>query len=179
MNKNIYRFAGAFVVLLGLAYLGNRVFMHPAEDSAAVTPGAASTPAAAPQANAYVVYPDKDTETALGFPYSSFKGDFVHGVVMTPLPPYMPGRVTLRIQPQKGQALTLALADTRCASPVHVFVSRFNDKNSMVTAVLSTAAPKLSVPFGDGNIPALLVEVQMDEKAPNNYFCGIAVGWSQ
>jgi len=191
MNKNLYRFTGVFVALLGLAYLGHQVFVRGSQAPAAPAaeaPAAAVAPApnvaavAAPvvaNANAYAVYPDKATDTALGLSYTSFTGDFSHNVVMTPLPPNAAGRTTLRIQSQQGHALNLALADKRCASPVHVVISRVNEKTPTASAALSPSQPKLSVPFADGKIPPLLVEVKMDDSAQNNYFCGIVANWSE
>lgn len=185
MNKNLYRFTGAFVALLGLAYLGHQVFVRGSQAPAAAA-AAAPVPHvaadAAPvvsNASAYAVYPDKATDTALGLSYSSFAGEFSHNVIMTPLPPNAAGRTTLRIQPQRGRALDLALADGRCASPVQVVVSRVNEKTPVATGALTSAQPKLSVPFADGNIPPLLVEVKMGENAPNNYFCGVAANWAE
>lgn len=188
MKKNLYRFIGAFVALLGLAYLGHQMFLRGSQSPAAPAPVAAATPAAPPAAtsspivantNAYAVYPDKATDTALGLSYSSFNGDFARNIVMTPLPPNMAGQTTLRIQPQKGQALNLALTDKRCASPVQIVVSRITDKNPVATRALTAAEPTLSIPFADGNLPPLLVEVRMSDKAENNYFCGVAATWPE
>ena len=185
MKKNLYRFIGAFIALLGLAYLGHQVFLRGAQAPAAAAP---ATPAPQPHAdsspivantNAYAVYPDKATDSALGLSYSSFGGDFARNVVMTPLPPNVAGQTTLRIQPQKGQALNLALTDTRCASPVQVVVSRITEKAPVATRALTAAEPTFSIPFADGNLPPLLVEVRMSEKAPNNYYCGVAATWPE
>jgi len=186
MNKNLYRFTGAFVALLGLAYLGHQVFVRASQAPAPAAAAAAPVPHVAADgapvvsnASAYVVYPDKATDSALGLTYTSFAGDFLRKVIMTPLPPNAAGRTALRIQPQRGRALDLALADGRCASPVQVVVSRVNEKTPVATGALTSAQPKLSVPFADGNVPALLVEAKMDDNAPNNYFCGVAVNWAE
>lgn len=187
MNKTLYRFAGGFVALLGLAYLGHKVIVRaPAAAPAAVqaqapaAPAAAAAPqavAAAPGGNAYPVYPDRETDTALGLTYSSFSGDFVKGVTMTPLPPGAAGHTTLRIKGQKSAALSIALNDVRCASPVHVVVSRIDDKRAVETRELTAANAKFEMQFDKQWLPNLIVETRMDDKAANNYFCGVAVRW--
>ena len=191
MNKTLYRFAGAFVVVLGLAYLGHHLFVRAEKvahaSAASPVPQASATQtnpalpiaATSPAANtrAYAIYPDRETDTALGLSYSSFSGDFMNGVTMTPLPPNSAGRAALRIKGQQGQALSFALNDARCSSPVHVVVHSIDNKQPIESGALTGTAPKFSVPFGKQWLPNMLVEMYMDDKAPNNYFCGITVNW--
>jgi hypothetical protein len=183
MNKNLYRLTGGFVVLLGLAYLGHQVFVHDADPSAASTTATATAaaPAVALAAanNAYAVYPDTATQSALGLSYPTFNGDFVHGVVVTPLPPNFPGATSLRVNAQNGHKIDIGLTDTRCAARIHVAVSKINDRHAIESRDLDAATPKFSIPFADGKMPPLLIEMTLDEKAPNNYFCGVNVAWSQ
>ncbi|MFC5480076.1 hypothetical protein [Massilia suwonensis] len=188
MNPNIYRFAGVFVALLGLAYLGHQVFVRggaapqsqaPMQQAQVQNHGAdAGAVAPVVSSNAYVVYPDKATDAALGLSYSSFSGDFVHNVTMTPMPPNAAGRTILRIASQKGTTLTIGLKDTRCASPVHVVVSKIDTKQPVETRELTPTATKFSMPFAEQWLPHMLIEVRMDDKAQNNYYCGVAVDWS-
>lgn len=172
MNKNVIRLAGGFVILLGLAFLGNRALVAKPGDTA----GAA---ASAGGAGGYVVYPDRATESALGLDYASFSGNFVQKVTVTPLPPQFPGATMLRILPGDARSLEISLNDLRCANPVHVALHRINDKQAVGSAALDARAPKLSVPFSDGKIPAMLLEIRMDEKAENNYWCGVNLHWNR
>lgn len=192
MNKTLIRFTGGFVVLLGLAYLGHKVVVRTPETAPApvkaeaAQQAAAAAPAAAPaaaapavvNANAYAVYPDRQTDTDLGLTYSSFSGDFVKNVVVTPLPPHVAGRTVLRIKGQQSSGLSVVLNDPRCASPVHVVVSRIDQKQPMETQALSAANPKFTMQFDKQWLPHLLVETRMDDKAQNNYFCGVTVSWN-
>jgi len=185
MNKNLYRFVGVFVAVLGLAYLGHQVFVRasvapqaqaPVQQAHAPGGNAAAAPAA--NASAYAVYPDQGTDTALGLSYGSFSGDFVHSVTMTPLPPHAAGRTTLRIHGQKGSNLVIALKDERCAAPVQVVISRIDNKQPVETRELTAASPKFSVEFAEHWLPNLLIETRMGDQAQNNYYCGVAVDWS-
>jgi len=186
MNKTVYRFAGVFVAVLGLAYLGHNLFVRasavaqapgaPRAAAAAVAPVAAGAPVAT-NARAYAVYPDRETDSALGLSYSSFSGDFVKGVTMTPLPPNVAGRTALRIKGHQGKTLVFSLNDPRCASPVHVAVNSVDSKQSIESGALTAAAPKLTVQFDKQWLPNMLVEMRMDDKAQNNYFCGVTVTW--
>jgi hypothetical protein len=173
MNKNVIRLAGGVVVLV--AYLGRQVFSHNESGTAPV----AAKAGAAVNAHGYVVYPDLATEKALGLDYPTFNGDFVNNVVVTPLPPYFPGATLLRVVPGQAHAIDVALNDTRCASPVHVAVYRINDRTTIASAALDAKTTKFSVPFGDGKLPAMLVDLRMDEKAQNNYWCGVTISWAK
>jgi len=174
MIKNILRLAGGFIVLVGLAYVGHQLFVRPG----AGTPAAA--PAAAPElASAYVVYPDRATEKELKLDYATFNGNLVQDVTVTPLPPHLPGAVMLRVASGNAEAINVSLNEARCGSPVHVVFYRIDDKKPVAQAALAAAAPTLSIPFADGHVPAGLLEIKMDEKAENNYWCGVTVRWTR
>lgn len=181
MNKQIVRLGAGFFVVLGLAYLGNQVF-SPASTNVPDAGAPAATAAAggastAGGKNAFAVYPDRATETALGLDYPTFSGDFTSHVTVTPLPPNVPGATQLRILPGEARAIEIGLNEKRCMAPVEVVVYRINDKKAIATAALDPNNPVLAVPFGDGKVPALLVEMRMGEKAENNYWCGVGVRW--
>lgn len=183
MNKNLYRFAGVFVAVLGLAYLGHQVFVRgsaapQAQGAHAAGGNAAGGAAPATNASAYAVYPDQGTDTVLGLSYGSFSGDFVRSVTMTPLPPNAAGRTALRINGQQGGNLVIALKDERCAAPVQVVVSRIDNKQPVETRELTAASPKFTVEFAEQWLPHLLIETKMGDQAQNNYYCGVAVDWS-
>lgn len=177
MNKNIIRLAGGFVILVGLAYVGHQVFVQPG----AASQEANAAPPAAPQPvpSAYVIYPDRGTEQELKLDYSTFNGNLVQEVTVTPLPPHLPGAALLRVTPGDAQALNISLNETRCASRVHVAFYRINEKAPLASAALTSASPTLSIPFADGKIPPGLLEIKMDEKAENNYWCGVAMRWAR
>lgn len=182
MKNNVIRLGTGFAVLLGLAYLGHQVFVQDTPAAAATVAAGASTTAATAvalpaDASSYPVYPDRLTEKALGLDYSTFSGDFVHGVTVTPLPPHFPGAALLRVLPGTAHALEIGLSDKRCAQSVHVAVYRIDDRQSVGNAALDAHAPTLSLPFGDGKMPAMLVDIRMDDKAQNNYWCGVDVRW--
>lgn len=172
MNKNIIRVASAFAICLGLAYLGNKIVIPNSGVSAA-----GATPAAG--AGSYVVYPDSATEAALGLGYATFSGHSAQDVTVTPLPPHVPGAAMLRVLPGDAQSLDISLNDARCGSPVHISLYRINDKQAVAGAVLDAKARAMSIPFSDGKIPAMLLEMRMGEKAQNNYWCGVNVHWSR
>lgn len=179
MKKNLIRFAGGFMVLLGLAYVGHQVFVKPVTGGPKATAGPVAGAAPVTGASAYVVYPDRETEKAYKLDYPIFSGDFVQAVTVTPLPPHLPGAVMLRVQPGAAKAIEISLNELRCASPVHVVFYRISDRVALARAVLDTASPTLSIPFGDGVVPPALLEIRMDDKASNNYWCGVGVRWSR
>ena len=185
MNKQIVRLGAGFVIVLGLAYIGHQVFQSPGADApAGAAPGAAATATAggastAAGKSAFAVYPDRATEAALGLDYPTFSGDFAHQVTVTPLPPGTPGATQLRILPGEAHGLDIGLNEKRCGAPVQVAIYRINDKKAIATAALDSNNPIMNVAFDDGKVPALLVEMRMDEKAQNNYWCGVSVRWVQ
>lgn len=178
MNKNIIRLASGFAICLGLAYLGNKIVIpNSGVNVVGAAPAAGTAPAAG--VGSYVVYPDSATEAALSLGYDTFSGHSAQGVTVTPLPPHLPGAAMLRVLPGDAQSLDISLNDARCASPVHVSLYRINDKQAVAGAVLGAKAREMSIPFSDGKIPAMLLEIRMDEKAQNNYWCGVNVHWNR
>ncbi|MEW6318027.1 MAG: hypothetical protein AB1670_16780 [Pseudomonadota bacterium] len=178
MNKNLIRLGAGFVILCGLAYLGHEVFVQPAGD---VEGARAESATAGPLGGrrGYVVYPDRNTEKELKLDYPTFAGNFADNVTVTPLPPHFPGKVLLRMLPGKAKEIEISLTDLQCVGPVHVALLRINDRAPVATGVLDPKQAKLSVPFSDGQVPAMLAELYMDEKAENNYWCGVALRWVQ
>lgn len=184
MHNYLFRFIGVFVALLGLAYLGHHVVQQgkqaapaPAAAPVAATPVPAASGAGGSQ-QAYAVYPDSATEKLLGLGYQTFHGDFVRGVTVTPLPPHTAGTTTLRIAAQPASKVDIVLNDPKCAAPVQVVVSRIDDKGAIEKRDLDAGTSKLSLPFPDGKVPQLLIEMRMGDKAANNYFCGVNVSWA-
>lgn len=177
MNKNLIRLTGGFVVLLGLAFAGHQVFVQPGAASQAASAGPAAAPE--PAASAYVVYPDRVTEQEFKLDYATFNGKMVQDVTVTPLPPHLPGAAMLRVVPGTAKAIDVALNEKRCGSPVHIVFYRINEKTALARAALDAATPTLSIPFADGKIPAGLLEIKMDDKAENNYWCGVTVRWTR
>jgi len=177
MNKSLIRLTGGFVLLLGLAYAGHQMFGQPGAASQAASTGPAAAPE--PTASAYAVYPDHATEQELKFDYATFNGKMVQDVTVTPLPPHIPGAAMLRIVPGSAKAIDISLNEKRCASPVQVVFYRINEKTALARAALDAATPTLSISFADGKIPAGLLEIKMDEKAENNYWCGVTVRWTR
>ncbi len=178
MNNNIVRLGAGLAIVLGLAYVGNQVF-NPTPGAAPAAASADVQAAGAPGARGFAVYPDRATEKELGLDYPTFNGNFVQDVTVTPLPPHFAGATLLRLLPGEAQSLEIKLNDAKCASPVHVALYRLNDRNALAKAALGPDALELSVPFGDGKVPAALLEIRMDEKAQNNYWCGVSVRWVQ
>lgn len=175
MKKNLIRLTAGFAVLVGLAWIGHQVFVEPGTHVPAPVANAASIPD--PAASAYVVYPDRVTEQELKLDYAIFNGNLMQEVTVTPLPPHFPGAVMLRVVPGDAQAINASLNEMRCAKPVHVMFYRINDRTPLAQAALDPTTPTLSIPFADGKIPAGLLEIRMDEKAENNYWCGVTVRW--
>lgn len=173
MNKNLIRLGASFFILCGLAYLGHELFVQPAGDAEGATAGAPGG------RRGYVVYPDRNTEKELKLDYPTFAGNFDNGVTVTPLPPHVPGKVLLRMLPGKVKEIEISLNDLRCVGPVHVGLLRINDRAPLATGILDPKQAKLSVPFSDGQVPPLLAEIYMDEKAQNNYWCGVVLRWVQ
>ena len=181
MNKTLIRLGAGFVILCGLAYLGHQVFVQPAGEVFAQPAGNAESATAGPLGGprGYVVYPDRNTEKELKLDYPTFAGNFANDVTVTPLPPHFPGKVLLRMLPGKAKEIEISLNDLRCVGPVHVALLRINDRAPLVTGILDPKQAKLSVPFGDGQVPPLLAELYMDEKAQNNFWCGVTLRWVQ
>jgi len=173
MNKNLIRLGAGFVILVGLAYLGHEVFVQPA--------GEAKSAMAGPMSGhrGYAVYPDPNTEKELKLDYPTFAGNFDSALTVTPLPPQFAGKVLLRMLPGKAKEIEIALNDLQCVGPVHVALSRINDRAPLANGILDAKNPKLSVPLSDGQVPAALAEIYMDEKAQNNYWCGVVLRWVQ
>jgi hypothetical protein len=183
MNKNLIRLSAGFIILCGLAYLSHQVFVQPAGDakSATAAAGDAKSATAGPLGGrrGYVVYPDPNTEKELKLDYPTFAGNFANDVTVIPLPPHFPGKVLLRMLPGKAKEIEISLNDLRCVGPVHVALLRINDRAPLATGVLNPKQAKLSVPLSDGQVPPLLAELYMDEKAQNNFWCGVALRWVQ
>lgn len=178
MNKNIIRLAGGFAILLGLAYLGNKIIVPATRGTTTAGAGAELTGVAG-GAGGYAVYPDRATEAALGLDYATFNGNFAQDLTVTPLPPQFPGAAMLRLLPGDAWSLQVRLNDPRCASTVHVALYRINDRQAVANVALNARALEASFPFSDGKIPSMLMEVRMDEKAENNYWCGVNVHWNR
>ena len=173
MSKNLIRLGAGVVILSGLAYLGHEVFVKPAGDAESATAGLLSGH------RGYGVYPDRHTEKELKLDYPTFAGNFDNAVTVTPLPPQFPGKVLLRMLPGKAKGIEIALNDLQCVGPVHVSLFRINDRAALVNGTLDAKQPKLLVSLSNGQVPAALAEIYMDEKAPNNYWCGVVVRWVQ
>lgn len=181
MNTNLIRLAAGFTVCVGLAYISHQVFMQPlpGEQVAAAASGAppAAAAAPAPGTRAYVIYPDGATEKEFKLDYATFQGSFVDEVTVIPLPPHFSGAATLRVVAGDAHAVEIGLNETRCASAVRVAFHRLTDKTPVASGALDATTPKLTIPFVDGKMPAGLLDMRMDEKAENNYWCGVTVRW--